>query len=334
MRGNDTTAVRQLLVTTVPFGTIDAAPLRALEQAGIDYVVNPLGRKLKPDEAAEMIRGFRAVVAGTEPLDRAALDRAPHLRLIARVGVGLDNVDLLAARERGIAVSYTPEAPAAAVAELTIGLMLNALRWTGRADRHIRAGIWRREFGRRLSLATVGIVGMGRIGKRVIEHLAGFGPPRILAADSDFDHRFAARFGVEEVSLDRLWREADVISLHVPLSESTRDMVGDAELRAMRSDTVLINTARGGVVNEDALGRALTERVIAAAAVDVFVDEPYNGPLASVENCTLTAHMGSMSNDCRARMEIEAVEDVIRFFRGESLRQPVPAEEYRLREPG
>lgn len=323
--------IRQLLVTTVPFGVVDRTPLDMLEAERIDYCVNPLGRKLLPTEAAEMIRNVEVLVAGTEPLTDEVLEQARHLRLIARVGVGLDSVDLLAARRRGIAVSYTPEAPAPAVAELTIGLMVDALRGVMRADRRMRAGGWNREFGRRLANSTIGVVGLGRIGKRVVRLLQGFAPRRILGTDIDFDEEFAAAHGVVQVEFAELLREADVVTMHVPLTPLTTNMIAARELATMRNDAVLINTARGGVVNEDDLTEALQGHRLLAAAVDVFVDEPYRGPLTALDNCVLTSHMGSMSVDCRARMELEAVTDALRFIRGDPLLQPVPDAEYALR---
>ncbi len=322
---------RGVFVSTVPFGAVDRAPLDALEEAGIEYLINPLGRRLKPEESAEMMTDCQVVIAGTEPLTRQIIESSRNLKLIARVGIGLDSVDLVAAREHGIAISYTPEAPAPAVAELTIGLMINTLRHICRADRQLRVGEWQRETGRRVSNVTVGVVGLGRIGKRVVRHLAGFGPPRILATDVIYDHAFGVSNGVEEASLERICREADVISIHVPLTSATRGLISAREMAVMRSDCVLINTARGGIVNEDDLYSALKDGRLGAAAIDVFANEPYHGPLASLDNCTLTAHMGSMSVDCRTRMENEAVADAIRFFRGEPLWQPVPEAEYKLR---
>lgn len=325
--------VRRVLVTTVPFGATDPKPLGLLREAGVPFVVNPLGRKLRAEEAAEMVRDFEILIAGTEPITDDVLERAPRLELICRVGVGLDSVDLAAARRRGVRVSYTPEAPAPAVAELTIALTLDALRRVTETDRQIRGGLWQRNSGARLATSTVGIIGLGRIGRRVAKLAQGFGA-RVLATDIAPDHAFAARSNIELVPLARLLAESDIVTVHVPLTPETEHLLSSSTLALMKPSAVLINTARGGIVDEDALLSFLREERIAGAAMDVFRDEPYYGPLREAERCILTAHMGSMSHDCRSRMEIEATLEAVRFFRGEPLLQPVPEEEYAAREAG
>jgi D-3-phosphoglycerate dehydrogenase len=322
----------RVLVTTVPFGEIDPAPLDLLAKNRVDYDVNPLGRRLRAEELEEMIGGYEALIAGTEPITEAALEGASDLRLIARVGIGLDNVPLAAARRLGIAVTYTPEAPAAAVADLAVGQMLALLRHTGPADRDLRRGVWRRRIGRRLGLVTVGVIGVGRIGKRVVELLQSWRPPRVLVNDLELDFDFARRNGCTPADKETIYREADVITLHVPLTPLTDGLIGERQLAMMRPDACLLNTARGGVVDEAALAAALGERPDLSAAVDVFCDEPYDGPLAGLENCLLTSHMGSGSRDCRARMELEATEEVVRHFRGEPFACPVPESELLLQE--
>lgn len=318
-----------MLITTVPFGQADRAPLDALERAGLEYVINPLGRRLKPDELRELIRDFTLMVAGTEPITSEVLANAPHLRLIARVGIGLDNVDLGEARRRGIAVSYTPDAPSPAVAELTVGLILSLLRDIPGADRRMHQQVWQRSPGRRISHATIGVIGVGRIGTKLIRHLAGgFPGVTILANDIAPDHAFGAAYGVRWVEKDEIYRTADVVTLHVPLSKATRGLVGARELALMPPSSALINTSRGGIVDEGALAQALRTGRIHGAAVDVFEQEPYAGELTTIDRCVLTSHMGSMSADCRAQMEREAVEEVMRFAAGQALVSPVPESEY------
>jgi D-3-phosphoglycerate dehydrogenase len=317
------------IVTTVPFGAIDPAPLKILAEAGIETVVNPLGRRLRSEEVGDVIAGFDIVIAGTETITASALASAATVKAICRVGIGLDGVDLLAARRQGIAVSYTPDGPSPAVAELAVGLTLDLLRGVGRADRGLRAGSWIRHNGRRLSQSTVGIVGCGRIGSRVIGHLlGGFPGVRILAHDILAPMAFAGSDQVEWVNFPELLARADIVSLHVPLTPKTRGLIGAAELGAMRPDAVLVNTARGGLVDEAALAAALQAGRIAGAAVDVFEEEPYAGPLTLCETAILTCHMGSMTRDCRLRMELEAAEEAVRFARGEPFRTPVPESEY------
>ena len=311
------------VITTVPFGAFDPRPIEMLTAAGIEFEINPLGRKLRNDEVAGVIGDADIVIAGTEQISDQVFDRCPNLKAVCRVGIGLDSVDLAAAKRRGIAVSYTPDAPSDAVAELTIGLMIDALRGASTADRHIRSGVWQRNAGRRLALATVGIVGVGRIGGRVIKHLlGGFPGVRVLANDIAPTTAFDGQ--VTWVEKDLLYRSSDIVSLHLPLTRETRNLISKAEMRGFKPGSIIVNTARGGIVNEGDLADALRTGVIGAAAVDVFESEPYEGPLTEADNAILTCHLGSMTEDCRARMEVEAVQEAVRFAAGEMLASPAP----------
>jgi len=320
----------QILITTVPFGDRNRFPLEMLEANGVEYRLNPLKRKLTEDELIGMVADVGVIIAGTEPITEKVMEKALNLKHISRVGVGLDNVDLLAAEKRGIKVSYTPDAPAPAVAELTIGLMLSLLRNIHVANSAMHQGKWNRYFGRRIAEVTIGIIGVGRIGARVLRRTQGFGTPRLLVNDVLPNLDLNREFKLEWVSKELIFKQADLISLHVPLTLRTKGLVGVKELSMMKPDAFLINTSRGGVVNEKALYHALKENKIAGAAIDVFEKEPYQGPLAELGNCLLTSHMGSMSLDCRTRMEIEATGEAIRFLLGKPLLSPVPKEEYDL----
>lgn len=317
-------------MTTVPFGEADPAPLDLLKAAGVSFDLNPFGRRFQEDELAERIGPYHGLIAGTEPITRRVMEQAPNLKHISRVGIGLDSVDLIAARELGIQVSYTPDAPAPAVAELAVGQMLNLLRLIPQADRGMRRGIWKRLMGRRLSECVVGIIGLGRIGKRVTRHLSGFGP-KILVNDITPDLEFIEKHSLIEAAKEQIYVEADIITLHVPLTRETRGLIGPRELAMMKPDALLINTARGGIVDEAALAAALRAGKLGGAAIDVFEQEPYSGELTGIENCLLTCHMGSCSVDCRARMEREATEEALRFVRNEPLRGLVPESEYLAR---
>jgi len=322
------------LITTVPFGDKNRLPLELMESANIDYLINPLNKKLTEGELADMVSDFDVIIAGTEPITAKVMDRATNLRLISRVGIGLDSVDLMAAEERGIKVSYTPDAPAPAVAELTVGLMLTLLRSVHVSNSEMHDGRWFRFFGRRLSEVTVGIVGAGRIGKQVLNHLEGFGTPRVLVDDIMPDLQFDSQLKMEWVSKEEVYKQADVISFHVPLTYLTKDMVRREHLLSMKKDAVVINTARGGVINEEDLYEVMQDGHLSGAAIDVFGFEPYNGQLREIQRCILTAHMGSMSVDCRTRMEIEATEEAVHFLTGKALEGEVPQEEYEVQRQG
>jgi D-3-phosphoglycerate dehydrogenase len=318
----------KVLITTVPFGDKNRLPLEQLEAAGVEYLINPLGRKLKEDELAEMVTDFDALIAGTEAITDKVMGKASRLKLISRVGIGLDSVDLLAAERRGIQVSYTPDAPAPAVAELTIGLMLSLLRSVHIVNAQMHRGEWHRHFGRRIPEVTIGIIGTGRIGGRVLHRLAGFGSPRILVSDTHPNLEVAPELKLEWVGKEEIYRQADLISLHVPLTAQTKNMIRREHLLKMKPDAMIINTSRGGIINEHDLAEVLKAGHLSGAAIDVFEQEPYTGVLAQIDRCLLTSHMGSMSVDCRTRMEIEATEEAVRFLTGKPLQGLVPPEEY------
>ena len=322
------------LITTVPFGDKNRLPLELLENAGIEYLINPHNKKLTESQLMELVPSFDVLIAGTEKISDKVMECAPKLKLISRVGIGLDGVDLIAAKRRGIKVTYTPDAPAPAVAELTLGIMLTLLRSVHIANQQMHEGKWQRIFGRRIAEVTVGIIGMGRIGTRVLRRTRAFGTPAILVNDIMPNYELNREFKLEWVSKERIYQDADVISLHLPLTQLTKNMIRREQLMMMKPDAIIINTARGGIINESDLYEVLKAGHLSAAAIDVFEQEPYTGKLAEIERCLLTAHMGSMSVDCRTRMEIEATEEAVRFLTGKPLTGEVPQFEYDVQSQG
>ena len=326
--------MKKVLITTVPFGDKNSIPLEMLEEAGIEYLINPLGRKLSENELASMVSDFDVIIAGTEEITDKVMDKGKNLKLISRVGIGLDSVDLLAAEHRGIKVSYTPDAPAPAVAELTVGLMLTLLRSVHVSNSQMHEGHWNRYFGRRIPEVTIGIIGVGRIGTRVLNRLQSFGTPKLLLNDTLPNSEIERKFKVEWVTKEEIYKQSDVITFHLPLTKQTKNMVQKEHLEMMKPDAVLINTARGGIINEDDLYDVMKKGHLSGASIDVFVQEPYTGRLREIERCILTAHMGSMSIDCRTRMEREATEEAIRFLTGKTLEGKVPEHEYSAQREG
>jgi len=317
------------LITTVPFGEKNKLPLELLENAGIDYTINPLNRKLKEDELVGLIPEFDLLIAGTEPITKKVIDNAENLKLISRVGIGLDSVDLIAAKNKNILVSYTPDAPAPAVAELTLGMIFSLLRHIHVANTAMHRGEWERFFGRRITEVTIGVIGAGRVGGRVLRRLARLGSPRILVNDIRPDQNIVDnKIKLEWVDKETILREADVVTLHLPLTGATKNLITYEKLKMMKSDGVIINTSRGGIINEQDLFKIMSEGHLSAAGIDVFEDEPYRGDLINIERCMLTSHMGSMSVDCRTQMEIEATEEIVRYVNNLDLRCPVPKAEY------
>jgi D-3-phosphoglycerate dehydrogenase len=292
------------------FGAAGEEPLERLRAAGARVLPNPHGRKLTADEVVELLADADGTIAGTEPLDAAVLERLPNLRAISRVGIGLDNVDLEAAERLGVRVFNTPDAVTDAAAELTVAGLLTLIRHVAFMDSELRAGRWTRQMGSLLRHKTVGIVGLGRIGRRVARLLSGF-EPELLGYDPVADADHASEAGVRLVPLDELLAASHVVTLHATASAT---LVGKRELDLMRPGTLLVNVARGGLVDEDALHSALANEQLGGAYLDVFAEEPYEGPLSELGNVVLTPHAGSFAREARALMETEAVENLLGFL--------------------
>jgi D-3-phosphoglycerate dehydrogenase / 2-oxoglutarate reductase len=290
-----------ILITTSSFD-LDHPEIAALVRAGFDIRLNPYGRKLTAQEVSALLTpDVVGMIAGVEPLTQPVLQNAKSLRVISRCGAGLDNVDMGAAHARGISVCNTPDAPAAAVAELVIGLMLACLRHLPVQDRAIRAGRWDRPMGGLLSTQAVGLIGYGRIGQRVAQLASAFGA-HVQYHDPAHD---------KSVSLHDLLTQSDIISLHLPYHVDTHHLLDMQNIQIMKKGAILINAARGGLVDEAALEQALQSGHLAAAAVDVFEQEPYCGPLAALENVVLTPHIGSYARETRTMQEREAATNLL-----------------------
>jgi len=305
----------EILIATHPFGETGSKPLEILKKTGWKLTFNPLGRRLKSGEVNEMIEGVDGVIAGTEPYDRNTLKNAHRLKVIARVGIGLDGVDLQYCREHQIRVTYTPDPPSDAVAELTVANMLNILRYITESDRSVREQAWNRLMGRLLREVTVGVIGVGRIGSRVIKLLQEFGCD-ILANDID-PHVVGKKLpNTRWCGLDELLRRSDIISIHIPLNEQNKHFINRKRISIVKTGALFINTSRGAVVDEKALTDALLQRHLGGAALDVFEKEPYEGPLTTMNNVVLTAHIGASTRASRFLMELGAAEDCIRVLKG------------------
>ena len=315
------------LITTIPFGEKNKLPLDLLEEAKIEYLINPTGKKITEQGLVELIPDFDFIIAGTEPITDNVMSQGHNLKLISRVGIGLDSVDLDAAKHRGIAVSYTPDAPSPAVSELTLGLMLSLLRNIHVSNLNMHHGNWYRFIGRRLSDVTVGLIGVGRIGNGVIQRLTALGCKQLLLNDMyKEENRLNSQENLQWVDKDTIYREADIISIHTPLTESTKYMIGKKELECMKADALLVNTARGSIIKEDDLYEVMKNGHLGGVAIDVFEEEPYGGKLSEIDRCLLTSHIGPMTVDCRTQMEIEATQEVVRFAKGEPLQCLVHSE--------
>ncbi len=312
----------KVFVSTHPFSATSPESMRLLKYNEIEVVLNTHGKKITTDELAEDIKDADVLIAGTEKITEEVFKNAPNLKLISRVGIGLDGIDFELCKKYGVKVAYTPDAPTMAVAELCVGLILDLCRKITQTDKNISGGIWHRHMGTLLYGKTVGIFGMGRIGKSLIHLLSTFNC-NFLVHDRDPHFAYGRLNNVKFVTKVEVLKYSDVVSVNLPLKKETVDYIASKELTLMKKDAILINTARGGIINEMDLYKALKEGIIAGAAVDVFEVEPYIGNLRELDNCVLTCHMGASTVDSRTDMEVQAVEEIIRFKNGQSLKNEV-----------
>lgn len=298
-----------VFISTSTFGLYDAAVLERLKSARCQVEVNTLGRKLQPNETIEFLNKSQSIglIAGIEELNDEVLRHVPSLKVISRCGGGLDTVDLDYCKRNNILVFNTPDAPTNAVAELTVGLMLTALRKIALADHNIRLGKWKPLMGSLLQNKVVGIIGFGRIGKRLAQLLTSF-ECKILFYDP-----YVEGGGVlgKKVELPELLKEADIVSIHASPEKHVRPFIGKEELLLVKKDALIVNVARGNAVDEKELLNALQERRIACAALDVFEQEPYKGLFTQREDVVLTSHMGSYAKESRILQEWQSIENLL-----------------------
>lgn len=263
--------------------------------------------KLIPDSSSEAFslalpEAHGLIVRSATKVDGPMIDRATSLRVIGRAGVGVDNIDLVAASSRGIAVFNAPGGNTIAAAELTMALMLSVVRRVTAADRSVRAGEWDRSRFRGVELhgRTLGIIGAGRIGSEVTLRAEAFGM-NVILFDPYIPKERAGELGAQAVDFEELLETSDVISLHVPLTEETRNLIDASALKRMKSKAFLINASRGGVIVEADLADALNNDVLAGAALDVYESEPLSAdsPLRGAENLVLTPHLGASTNEAQ-----------------------------------
>ncbi len=300
-----------------------AAPLhpKAIEKlrsAGFEVIIKEYPSE---DELVKLIKDVDAIIVRSKPrVTRRVIEAAEKLRVIGRAGVGIDNIDLEAAKEKGINVLNTPGAPSRSVAELAIGLMLAVARKIAFADRKMREGVWAKKqcMGFELRGKVLGVIGMGRIGREVARiAYYGFGM-KIIYYDArgkmeDVERELGAKYR----ELNDVLREADIVTLHVPLLPSTRHLINEERLKLMKPSTILINTARGGVVDTEALIKALSNGWIAGAGLDVYEEEPLpkDHPLTKFDNVVLTPHIGSTTIEAQERAGVQIAEKIIEFFK-------------------
>ena len=300
----------KVLISSRSFGKIDSGAVELLKNKGLEPVLNPYGRKLNEQELLDLSDNVVGIIAGTEKITEKIISSNDQLKVISRYGMGLDNIDLKAAAKKNVMVYNTPETPSVAVAEFTLSLILNLLKKIGNADKNLRRNEWKPETGNLLTGKTIGIIGLGRIGKKLAQFLTPFNVT-ILAYEVKPDNGFVSKNKIDLVNLETLLSKSDIITLHVPLTEQTQNLIGKKQLESMKENAILINTARGGLVDENALYEALKNKEIAGAAIDVFENEPDTGKLKDLDNIILTPHIAAYTIETRKQMEIETVKNLI-----------------------
>lgn len=302
---------KQIFISTSTFAEFSNKPIELLKKNNCNIELNKTGKKL--DLHKLLVNGFNpmGIIAGTEHYSENIIDQLTNLKIISRVGVGLDNISLHYAKSKGIKVYRTKITPAKSVAELCLGYMFDLSRQISRHDKNMRLGNWQKNMGMLLSGKTLGIIGLGNNGRNLVELVSGLNL-NIIAYDKNEDIDFSKKNKIQYCSLNSLLQKSDIISIHLNLSDETFELINNDQFSIMKSDAILINTSRGEIINENALYHALKSNYIKGAALDVFTHEPYSGPLLELENILLTPHIGSYAKEIRLQMEIEATKNLIK----------------------
>jgi D-3-phosphoglycerate dehydrogenase len=303
----------KILITTSSFGKLDDSPLKMLQAQDFEIILNPYGRALTVEESLELMQGVQGMIAGTEILNREVLSAGKKLKYLCRLGAGTDKVDFDAAADLNIKVENTPNAHVKPVAELTLAGMLSLARHVHLSDAAMKASEWNKQMGFLIFGKTIGLIGLGKVSKHLVKLLKPF-EVKILAYDPYIDESFAAANNIQIVSEKDVYRNADIISLHVPYTPENHHLVNAGKLALMKENVMLLNASRGGLVDEQALFDFLQTHHLAKAYLDTFEEEPYHGPLLKLKNILCTPHIGSYAAEGRYEMEKDAAEKLIKHF--------------------
>ena len=295
---------------------IDVEGVEKLRREGFEVDVKS---SIKQAELEKVVAGYNAlVVRSRTKVTKQLLEKGGRLKVVGRVGSGVDNIDSKAAEKRGIAVLNTPEAPSDSVAELTIGLILAIARRISFADRSMKDGKWAKKElkGSLLNSKTLGLIGLGNIGAKVAKIAKALGMKIVVFKRTPPSRELLELLEAEFVPLDELLRRSDVVSVHVPLTAQTAGMIGEKELSLVKKGAILINTSRGGIVDEDALLKALKSGRLGGAGLDVFCVEPSNNlELIQLSNVVCTPHIGAQTKEAQKAASVLLAEKIIQFFR-------------------
>ena len=298
-----TTRLKNLFIATSSFAKKNSKLLLKLKQHNIKYTLNPLKRKLRKDETLKLARNYTHIIAGTENYDKSIIKNLIKLKMIFRLGSGIDNIDLNETRKKKIIVKKSGISLDKAVGELTIAIALNLLRKINNHDQNLKRGKWKKEMGNLLYGKTVGIIGYGKVGIYVSKLFKSFGA-NILIND--------IKKIKKKVKLNKLLLKSDIISIHTNFIKGNDYLLDRRRLKLLKKESILINTSRPEVIDYNYLYILLKKKKIKAAGLDVFNNEPYKGKFAKLSNVLLTPHIGSYAEEIRNQMEHEAIESIIK----------------------
>lgn len=308
----------KILVTPTSFNPEHPTPaLQRLQQFADEILYNPVGRPLTEDELIPLLKGCDGYIAGLDQVTAKVIESCDQLKVISRYGAGVDRVDLAAASQKGIPVCNTPGANAQAVADLTLGLMIAAARRIPALDQKTKEGQWVRSTGTELYGKTLAILGLGAIGKAVAKRGQGF-DMKIVAYDPYINLEYAKAHDIQSVSFDEAIEMADVVSLHLPVTDETRHIISREVMERMKPGTILVNAARGGLIDEDAAYELLKSGHLGGLGLDAYEEEPpKESPLFELDNVVCTPHTGSHTHEAVIAMANMSVENVIQILQGE-----------------
>jgi D-3-phosphoglycerate dehydrogenase len=306
----------KILITPRSFASISDKPIKMLTEKGYEIQRNNTGRPYKKEEILNLIKDIDGIIIGIDELSAEIIEKADKLKVISKYGTGLDNIDINMAINKKIIVTNTPTANVAAVADLAFGLILSLARRIPEADQKTKSGKWEKIIGKSVWEKTLGVIGLGKIGRQVVKRARGF-KMNILVFDLIKDKKFAQRYGINYVTLEKLLQKSDYITIHIPLNSATRDMISYKELGKIKKEAFLINTSRGGIVDEQALYKALRNNQLKGAALDVYNNEPPGeSPLKELDNVIMTPHIGAYTEEAIENMGILAAQNLIDVLEG------------------
>ncbi len=304
----------KILVALSTFGEYGGKPTKLLTESGFSFLINPLKKRLVREEIIEIGKDCEGIIAGVEPYDEYVLNHLPRLRCISRCGVGIENIALQKAKERGVRILNTPDVIVQPVVELTVAMIFDLLKKLSYHTALMKAKRWEKKAGNLLTAKKIGILGLGKIGKNVAEVMRMLGA-EVYGADIAPDTQWAAAHGVFITSPEELLRGSDIVSIHASPMNDNPLRFGERELRSMKKGAMLVNVARGQFIEEQALYDALKEEHLGGAALDVFPEEPYGGKLCELDNIVLTPHLATLTEESRLQMEIEATTNLIHYLK-------------------